>query len=116
MPSKAPAQRLLDIVENIEAIRSFTADIDLSAFAEDRKTVYAVVRALEIISEASRRLPNELRDRHPHLDWPAIAASGNIYRHEYEAIDVTIIWHTVQHDLDALQDMASTELRLLAEK
>ena len=51
-------------------------------FARDRKTVYAVARALEIISEASRRLPDELKTRHPEIDWPAVAAAGNIYRHE----------------------------------
>jgi uncharacterized protein with HEPN domain len=56
MPSKNPAQRLSDIIENIEAIQAFTAGLDLPAFRADRKTVYAVVRALEIISEATRRL------------------------------------------------------------
>jgi uncharacterized protein with HEPN domain len=58
--------------------------MDFAAFVADRKTVYAVVRALEIISEASRRLPAELKDRHPEIDWIAVTAAGNIYRHEYE--------------------------------
>jgi len=49
------------------------------AFRAERKTVYAVVRALEIISEASRRLPDELLRRHPEIDWAAIAAAGNVY-------------------------------------
>ena len=82
MPSKNPAQRLQDIIENIDAILMFTAGLDLAHFRQDRKTVYAVVRALEIISEASRRLPAELRDRHGELDWAAIAATGNVYRHD----------------------------------
>jgi uncharacterized protein with HEPN domain len=51
---------------------------------------------LEVISEASRRLPDELRRRHPEFDWAAIAAAGNIYRHEYEVIDEALIWHTVR--------------------
>jgi hypothetical protein len=54
MPSKNPAQRLSDIIENVDAINIFTAEFDFQAFRADRKTVYAVVRALEIISEASR--------------------------------------------------------------
>jgi uncharacterized protein with HEPN domain len=49
MPSKNPAQRLADIIENIDAIQRFTVGLDLSTFQADRKTVYAVVRALEII-------------------------------------------------------------------
>jgi uncharacterized protein with HEPN domain len=52
MPSKSPAQRLRDIVDNVDAIEATTAGLDSVAFTQDRKTVYAVVRALEIISEA----------------------------------------------------------------
>jgi uncharacterized protein with HEPN domain len=69
MPSRNPAQRLRDIVENIEVIETFTAGLDRAAFLQDRKTAYAVVRALEIISEASRRLPTEILGRHPEIDW-----------------------------------------------
>ena len=58
MPSKNPAQRLADIIDNVDDIHAFTAALDFQAFRTDRKTVYAVVRAPEIISEASRRLPN----------------------------------------------------------
>jgi uncharacterized protein with HEPN domain len=57
MPSKNPAQRLLDIIDNVDAIEGFISGLDLATFRADQKTVYAVVRAWEIISEASRRLP-----------------------------------------------------------
>ena len=57
MPSKNPAQRLRDIIDNIDAIAAFTAQLDFQTFRIDRKTVYAVVRALEIVSEASRGFP-----------------------------------------------------------
>jgi len=65
MPFENPAQRLRDIMDNIEAIEAFTAQMDFGAFAADRKTVYAVVRALEIVSEASRRLPLNSRNDTP---------------------------------------------------
>ena len=55
----------------------FTTGMEHDTFAGDRKTVYAVVRALEIVSEASRRLPVELKGRHPEIDWIAVAAAGN---------------------------------------
>jgi uncharacterized protein with HEPN domain len=109
MPSKNPAQRLRDIIDNIDAIAAFTAQFDFPSFRMDRKTVYAVVRALEIVSEASRRLPGELLSRHPEIDWTAIAAAGNVYRHEYEAVDEVLIWHTIRHDLTALRDVATAE-------
>jgi uncharacterized protein with HEPN domain len=114
MPSKNPAQRLRDIVENIDAIDTFTAKMEFADFTADRKSVYAVVRALEIISEASRRLPPELKDRHPEIDWDAAAAAGNIYRHEYDSIDEQLIWYTVRHTLSSLRSMADAELERLS--
>ncbi len=110
MPSKNSAQRLQDILDNIDAIAEFTAHMDLSAFVADRKTVYAVLRALEIVSEASRRLPAELRERHGEIDWAAVAGAGNVYRHEYDAVDEMLIWHTVREGLGALRGMATAEL------
>ena len=101
MPSKNPAQRLRDIIENIEAIAQFTAGMTLEDFVRDRKTVYAVTRALEIISEAARRLPDDFKAVHPAVDWPAVAAAGNVYRHEYEVVDDGLVWHTIQHGLAA---------------
>jgi uncharacterized protein with HEPN domain len=114
MLSKNPAQRLRDIVDNIDAMAMFTANMDRLAFSADRKTLYAVVRALGIVSEASRRLPAELKDRHPEIDWVAVAAAGNVYRHEYEGVDENLIWHTVQHDLSALRKVAEAELENLS--
>jgi uncharacterized protein with HEPN domain len=110
MPSENPAQCLLDIVENIDAITEFTARMDRDDFAADRKTVYAVVRALEIVSEATRRLPADLKNRHPEIDWVAVAAAGNVYRHEYEGVDENLIWHTVTEDLAVLRAVATIEL------
>ena len=69
-----------------------------------------MVRALEIVSEASRRLPGEMRDRHAEIDWAAIAAAGNVYRHEYESVDEALVWHTVRQSLLALRGVAMAEL------
>lgn len=60
-----------------------------------------------------KRLPPELKDRFPEIDWAAVAAAGNIYRHEYESVDERLVWHTVQQDLDALRRMAAVELERL---
>ena len=114
MPSKNADLRLQEILDNIDAVREFTGQGNFDDFASDRKTLYAVVRALEIISEATRRLPAHLKCRHPEIDWVAIAASGNIYRHEYEGVDDRLIWHTVQHDLDSLRGAIASELDRLA--
>lgn len=113
MPSKNPAQRFHDIIENLDAIEEFTAGFDLESFKKDRKTVYAVVRALEIVSEASRRLPVELHQRHPEIDWVAVASSGNVFRHEYDAVDESMIWRTVREHLTQLRKVILAELTSL---
>jgi uncharacterized protein with HEPN domain len=112
-PPKNPAQRLRDILDNIDLVEAFTSGLEYRVFQSDRKTVYAVVRALEIISEATRRLPDELKLRYPEIDWVAIAAAGNIYRHEYEGVDEALIWYTARSGTQALRGMAAAELERL---
>ena len=77
--------------------------------------MYAVTRCLEIISEASRRLPDDLKARHPQIPWRDIAGAGNIYRHDYEDVQAKIIWRTVQGSLDALLAAVADELVRLPE-
>lgn len=67
-----------------------------------------------MISEASRRLPKEMRDRHPSIDSAAVAAAGNVYRHEYESVDEAQLWHTVQTGLSPLREMGPAELDRLS--
>ncbi|HJP53612.1 MAG TPA: HepT-like ribonuclease domain-containing protein [Rhodospirillales bacterium] len=88
MPSDSPAAKHLDhILENINLIDGFVEGADQAAFLADRKTRHAVLYGLLVISEASRRLPEELKDRHPDIGWQAMAAAGNVYRHEYHGLD-----------------------------
>jgi hypothetical protein len=61
MPSKSPSNALIQIAENLRLAREFVGNMSYDAFAEDRRTVYAVTRCFEIVSEASRRLPEEIR-------------------------------------------------------
>jgi uncharacterized protein with HEPN domain len=82
-------------------------------FCEDLRTVYAVTRCFEIISEASRRLPKPLKARHPAIPWTDIAGAGNVYRHSYEDVLERILWHTLQHALEPLKAVVEDELRRL---
>jgi uncharacterized protein with HEPN domain len=82
MPSKSVSAALRDILHLIDLAQTFVKGFERSAFIEGTRTVYAVTRCLEIISEASRRLPDEMKARHPDLPWKAMAGAGNIYRHD----------------------------------
>src|SRR5260370_28904803 len=75
---------LFDIRDNIKLAEDFAAGLSFEAFSADRRTFYGVTRCLEIISEAARRLPATVRNRHPVLPWRAIMGAGNVYRHDYD--------------------------------
>lgn len=114
MPSDSPIAWLKDIRFNIGLAFSFIGNSTLDQFLADIKTIYAVTRCLEIISEASRRLPPELKDRHPHIRWRGMAGAGNLYRHEYERVLDRAVWDTVQESLKPLLAVVDEELRRLA--
>jgi uncharacterized protein with HEPN domain len=62
----------------------------------------ALERFLEIVSEASRRLPAELKHRHPDIPWRGVSALGNRLRHEYHEIRLEMLWHIAAQDLEQL--------------
>ncbi len=86
MPSDPTDIALRDILHHVDLAVNFVAGFERAAFLNDTRTVYAVVRCLEIISEASRRLPDDLKARHPSIAWRQMAGAGNIYRHDYEDV------------------------------
>ena len=92
MLSDAATAALRDIEHHINLATAFVAGLGYEAFRDDTRTVYAVTRCLEIISEASRRLPDELKARHPTIAWKDIAGAGNVYRHDYEDVSAKLVW------------------------
>lgn len=112
MPSKTadPYQPLHDIRENIELARQFVGDLTFDAFCGNRLVSYGVTRCLEIISEASRRLPDALKARHPDIPWKEMAGAGNVYRHDYEDVQLRLIWGTVHNRFPALLAAVNAEL------
>jgi uncharacterized protein with HEPN domain len=90
--------------------RSFIIGYDEATFAEDMRTVYAVTRCLEMISEATRRLDQSIRDRYPALPWRAIMGAGNVYRHDYDNVAEDQLWRTVNDSLVTLIEVVEQEL------
>jgi uncharacterized protein with HEPN domain len=110
MPSRANTA-LHDILHHIDLAANFATGFDRASFKDDIKTVYAVTRCLEIISEASRRLPDDLKKRHASIVWKQIAGAGNIYRHDYEDVSAEFVWETVQRALPSLRVAVEVELK-----
>jgi uncharacterized protein with HEPN domain len=79
-------------------------------FIGDKKTVNAVIRSLEVIGEAVKKIPLEIREKRPDIPWKEIAGTRDKLIHEYFGIDLQILWKTIQTDLSPL-DQAVLELR-----
>ena len=115
MPSRDTASVLETIAANIDLAHRFVERLSREDFLVDIRTQYAVTRCLEIISEASRRLPEEIKARYPAVPWDRIAGAGNIYRHDYEDVLASILWVTVLDHLDGLQQAVRIELEAFGE-
>jgi uncharacterized protein with HEPN domain len=113
MPSKTPEDALDHIRHNIYLARSFIEGLDYAAFVDSALVFYGVTRCLEIISEASRRLPPEMKARYPHIPWNEMAGAGNVYRHDYEDVAQYLVWGTVNDRLPALLAMVEMELNII---
>ena len=110
MPSKPAETYLRDILYHIDLAVEFVAGLDYAVFHDDLRTVYGVTRCLETISEASRRLPADLKARHPSIAWKKMAGAGNIYRHDYEDVAAHYVRDTVKRDLPDLRIVIEREL------
>ena len=94
---------LEDVIEAIAKIQRYTARLSFHEFAEDEKAVDAVVRNLEVIGEAVKKIREDMRQKHADIDWRKIAGLRDILIHEYFGIDVEIIWDIVQNKLPSLE-------------
>jgi uncharacterized protein with HEPN domain len=116
MPSDIEQAVLRDILHHLDLVEQFTQGQDYGAFRTDTLRIYAVTRCLEIISEASRRLSDGLKARHPAIAWREMAGAGNVYRHDYEEVAVKRIWDTVQLALPPLRAVMVIEMGRLPPK
>ncbi|KAF0216754.1 MAG: hypothetical protein FD174_3577 [Geobacteraceae bacterium] len=102
-PKREVRDYLNDILQSVADIRSFVTGMSYDQFCADRKTLNAVVRSLEIIGEATKKIPADIRTRNPELPWIEIAAMRDKLIHEYFGVDLEIVWETVQNDLAPLE-------------
>ena len=99
---KDPAVYLRHIRDAIARIGKYTAQ-GRNAFFDDSMVQDAVIRNLEVIGEAVRSLPPELKRRHPKIPWRSITALRNVLIHEYFGVDLEIVWRVVQRRIPTLK-------------
>jgi uncharacterized protein with HEPN domain len=103
LPFSDPAIPFQDILASIDKIRRFTDGMDLTAFSQDEKTVSAVERELQKVSEAAIRLGEKADQLCPGPAWNNIPGMGNWLRHQYDRVDLETVWTTVERDLVQLK-------------
>lgn len=112
--SKRPISLLLnDIRQAIDRIEQYIKNLSFDAFSDDQKSVDAVVRNLEIIGEAARRLPEEFKEKYSEIEWYKVVGLRHRIVHEYFGIDLEIIWQILQKDLP---ELSQKTLELLSEE
>jgi uncharacterized protein with HEPN domain len=93
---------LLDILIACRKIQQYTANVDWEAFQQNSILQDAVLRQLEIIGEAARRISQQTRDNNPEIAWSAIVGMRNRLIDEYNRVDFPIVWNAVQIDIPCL--------------
>lgn len=94
---------MIDILESCKKIASYTKEKTEEEFANDPKTIDAVIRNIEIVGEAASKIPQEARGKILQVPWKEVVAMRNKVIHEYFDINIPIVWETVQNDIPILQ-------------
>ena len=92
-----------DILEAINFIEDYIENYTFERFISDRKTIDAVVRNLEVIGEASKHIPEEIKDKYRSIDWFGIRGLRNRITHEYFGLSYKIIWKIITEELPILE-------------
>jgi len=88
-----------DLIEACEDILSFTEGMSYSDFVGDKRTVNAVVRSLEVIGEATKKLPTAFRNNYPNIPWKQMAGMRDKLIHEYFGVDKEMLWQVIQRHI-----------------
>ncbi len=99
------ADYLVDILEAMGKVAQFIQGMTVEEFAKDDKTVFAVIRGLEIIGEATKRIPTSVRDLHPEIPWREMAGMRDKLTHDYFGVNLIVVWKTATEDLPTLEPL-----------
>ncbi|MGD0996682.1 MAG: DUF86 domain-containing protein [Candidatus Bathyarchaeia archaeon] len=100
-----------DILKAMDDALTFVKDMNYDAFVKDRKTIYAVIRALEIIGEATKNIPSPIKTRYPEIPWKDMAGMRDKVIHAYFGVDLKRVWSTVNADIPTIKPYFEKLLR-----
>ena len=104
---------LKDVLDAMEEAESFIKGMTFEEFARDKKTIYAVIRALEIIGEAVKHIPDNIRRIYPVVPWRDIGGMRDVLIHDYFGVDLQTVWETVKIEIPRTKPSIQRVLREL---
>lgn len=104
-----------DISDSVTDIVSFIEGMTFEEFIKDKKTINAVVRSIEVIGEATKKIPETLKDKYSEIPWKKMAGMRDKMIHEYFGIDMEILWKTVKDEIPILRPLIQNALKNLGE-
>jgi uncharacterized protein with HEPN domain len=93
---------LKDIQEAIRLAIEFTQDMDFESFGQDTKTIFVVTRAIQIVGEAVKKIPDNIRQKYPQVPWKDVAKMRDKVTHQYFSVKLDVVWDTIQQDFPVL--------------
>ena len=93
-----------NILESIELINEYVKDVNMKEFLLSTQTQDSVIRRLEIIGEATKKISMSFRERYPDIPWKLMAGMRDILIHEYFGVDSVLVWNTIKNDLPMLEE------------
>lgn len=105
-----------DIIDAMTKATKFVESVSYEEFAKDDKTIFAVIRAIEIIGEAAKNIPEDTKKGYPEIPWKGMAGMRNKVIHGYFGVDIKVVWDTVKEEIPEVKSLFEKMLKDLEDR
>jgi uncharacterized protein with HEPN domain len=112
---RAIGDYIQDILDAIDAAIQFVEGMTFAEFEGDKKTIFAATRAIQIIGEAAKKIPDSIRVQYPEIPWKGMTGMRDKVTHEYFGVKLNVLWDTIEQDLPKVKELMLRVLANLAE-